>query len=370
MQRFFNYFRITSRSAIVTIVILLVLDLVVRSHWSALFRQPGKVRLVNSELESLQRMKHEIKKAKGYKIVFLGDSQTYGSAVKDSSKTIPAYLEQNLMKSFPDKQIKVFNYAFKGYGISENYFIINSLTDADVDLFIYNISTSWFNRNKVLEHPNVVLLSDYYPDANKLAGLGIRDKRSYTDKLSNQVSLLAGQVWSLYQNKSAITVMLLGKTVREKLTEWQLSLTNPKEALKKQEEEKQLFLPWYLKDWDKKIGKEKYVFGTVNLNNNNPQVFFYKSILNLLGKNKVNALFYNSPQNMKLIGKYYGIDEESWQQSKNDLKLITQNKNVAYLDYTDLVPDSNFSDTIHLDSKGNELVAKQLAADITKNRKW
>jgi len=369
---FLNYFRITTKSSLLTISLLLILDLGLRLYWANLYQQPGSVRLVNSEIESLQTMINEIKKAEGYKIVFLGDSQTYGSAVKDSSNTIPAYLERDLAKLFPDKQIKIFNLAFKGYGISENYFILNSLINdgVDVDLIIYNISTSWFNRNEILEHQNVVELSDYHLEAAKLDDLKIKYDRSFREKFSAQVNLQVGNVWSLYQNRSAITGILLGKSFREKLTDWELKLINPKEALKRQKEEKDLYQPWFSKDWDSKIGKTNYTFGTVNTNNSNPQIIFYKMILNLLSDHEMNAIFYNSPQNTKMIDKYYGIDQEAWNKSLKNLKAITKNNYITYLDYTNSVPDSYFSDTVHLNSRGNELLAKQLEKDIIKNRKW
>ncbi|MDT3698900.1 MAG: hypothetical protein RO469_05680 [Thermincola sp.] len=364
LKKFLNYIRLTPKSFIVTLVILISFDFIVRFYWLHLFNQPGKMRLVNQEIESIARLKSELHKASGYKIVFLGDSQTYGSSVKTGDQTIPAILEQELNRLEPRRQVKVFNFAFKGYGISENYFLANFLLNEDIDMVVYNISTSWFNRTDVLEHSNVATLPGL-KEKPQITRLGINlGQIDFRKKLEFIINASVGKVWSLYQNRTAISIMLLGKPLREKLTEIQLIITDPTEAKKRELEEQRLYQPWYQKDWNKILGKVDYKFGYINLAPQNPQVEFYKMILKELEHRKVHGIFYSSPQNLAMLQEYYNMDNTAFRKGLVTLDKMTESKYVTYLDYTNLVPEKYFSDSIHMNAHGHQLVASQLAKDI------
>ncbi|MCL4439411.1 MAG: hypothetical protein M1609_02110, partial [Firmicutes bacterium] len=337
----------------------------VRLYWSSLYRTPGRVRLVNEELATLQTMRNQIKTAKGFKILFLGDSAVYGSAVKDSSQTIAAYLEQELNRRWPGRQVKVFNFSFKGFGMSENYFLLNAAVDTDPDLVIYNVSTGWFNREKAFEHPNVALLTDRFFGSSQISKTGILPHRSTRDKIADKLKQAVGRVWSFYQNRSAITTLILGKPVRAKLIEWQLALTNPAELQKQREEEAELYRPWYEKDWSVKLGEAGYKVGWVNLNSGNPQVIFYNQILDLLAAKKFNAFFYTSPQNLTLLNRYDMLDRKAWKVSFAKLSSMTSRQGLHLADYTNIVGNRYFSDSIHLNALGNRQVAQHLALDIS-----
>lgn len=362
-----EYLRITPRSLFITLLTLVLADLICRSYWTGLYQSPANVRLVNTEVETIRRLEEKVRSVKGYKIVFLGDSQAYGSSVKNGYETVPAYLEQELRRLMPDKDIKIFNFAFKGMGISENYFVLNSLVDEDVDLIIYNLSTSWFNRTPKFDHPNVINLSEKLPVNEKLVKMGIQSNRDNKDKLSDEIGFATGRVWSLYGTRAAIASSILGKSVRENLLELELRATNPKEALKKEQEQQMLYEPWYSKDWDKILGRLNYKFGRIDLAPYNPQVVFYKMILETINRSKVNALFYNSPQNIAMLEKFYDMDKKEWQRGLTGIKKMTKSQYVTHLDYSHLVPEQNFTDAIHMDKNGNRLVAQQLAQVIAGN---
>ncbi len=367
LKKLLEYIRITPRTLVVILILLLLVDGAVRSYQTGLFREPGRVRLVNEELATLQTLSKEVKSAKGYKILFLGDSAVYGSAVKDSSQTIPAYLEQELNRQWPGRQVKVFNVSFKGFGMSENYFLLNSLADADLDLVVYNVSTGWFSRKKTLEHPNVMRLAEEYFGQAQVNQTGLKTRRSRKEQIADKVNRAVGTVWSLYQNRSSITVRLLGKPLRAKLTEWQLAVTNPAELARRQQEEAELFRPWGEKDWSATLGRLGYKIGWLNLQPDNPQVIFYRLILDLLAAKRLPALFYASPQNLPLLKKYHLFDQPRWAYSMQKLRSLTVRQGVYFADYTNLVADRCFSDTVHLNAEGNQLVARQLAKDIVKH---
>jgi len=364
LKNLLDYIKLTPKSLIATLVVLIALDFIVRFYWFNLYNQPGDMRLVNQEIESIARIKSELHKASGYKIVFLGDSQTYGSSVKTGDQTIPAFLEQELNILEPGGQVKVFNFAFKGYGISENYFLVNFLLNEDIDMVVYNLSTSWFNRKDLLEHNNVTTLPDLKVKQEITRLCPNLGQVGFRKTVENKINISVGKVWSLYQNRAAIAIMILGKPVRDKITEVQLKIMNPVEAKKRELEEQQLYQPWYQKDWNKILGKVDYKFGNFNLDPQNPQVELYNAILEELERNEVPSIFYGSPQNLAFLQKYYSMDNKAFNRCLVTLNKMTENKYVTYLDYTNLVPDTYFSDSIHMNARGNRLVAHQLAKDI------
>ncbi|PKM83136.1 MAG: hypothetical protein CVU89_03140 [Firmicutes bacterium HGW-Firmicutes-14] len=364
-----EYTALTPRAVAAALLFIVILDLAVRLYWANLFNDPGSMRLVNQEFETLYALKEEIRKTEGFKVVFAGDSQTYGSAVKNGSETIPGHLERELRERMPGQKVKVFNFSFKGYGMSENFFIINSVLQDDVDLVIYNFSTGWLSREKTLEYDNVVQLSDSYPGhEDTFEKLGINYSVSLREKLRYRAKLAVMRIWSLYLHRADIAKMIFGKPVREKITDLQMAVTNPEEAEIKKAEEQRLYKQWYEKDWEKLLGDVDYKIGKLNVNPYNPQMIFYRMILDELNKHEVPALIYNSPQNTAMLEKYYDFDEILFNNGLDAIHEVTeqQGEYVTHLNFTRLVPDRHFSDTIHLNSDGNRLVAHELADNIEK----
>jgi hypothetical protein len=364
LKKFLEYIRITPKALVVIIILLVAIDGIVRLYWANLYRVPGRVRLVNEELTTLQTMRNEIRTAKGYKILFLGDSAAYGSAVQSSAQTVPAYLEQELNRCYPDKQVKVFNFAFKGYGMSENYFLLNSLADSGLDMVVYNVSINWFNRTKVLEHPNVLHLSDTYFGEPLVAKTGVLQQRTKKERLKDKINEDVGRIWSFYQNRSALTTLLLGKSLRARLSDLQLAITNSGKLVEQRQEEVDLYRPWHQKDWSVKLGKAGYTVGKLNLRDNNPQVVFYNLMREILVQKKIKALIYTSPQNFTLLNRWEMLDLPAWTASVGQLQDMTVRPGITFKDYSTLVDDRYFSDTVHLLAPGNMAVAEQLAQNI------
>jgi len=366
LKKIYDFIKITPLTLAVIFVLLVITDVGLRYYWAEYYQEPGRTRLLNQEPATLRALRDEVNSAEGYKILFLGDSAVYGSAVKEPAQTIPAYLEQELNNSLTGRQVKVFNFAFKGYGMSENYFILNSLADAGIDLVVYNVSTGWFNREKVLEHTNVLLLGSEFYRPDLIAKTGVATSTDQRKKFDNQVDQVLGQIWKLYRTRSAITTLILGKPLRGVLTDWQLALTDPAVLSRRNKEEAKIFQPWDQKDWSEDMMKMDYKIGTVNLNGGNPQVIFYNLILDLLSAKRITGLCYTSPQNFLMLSRYNKLDRKAWDTSLVRLRSITQRPGIVYTDYSNLVPDSYFTDTIHLNGPGNLMVAKQLARDISK----
>lgn len=76
------------------------------------------------------------------------------------------------------------------------------------------------------------------------------------------------------------------------------------------------------------------------------------------------ANFILAPQNIALLRKHYNFDQGAYQASRGKLEKITQKGQVSMQDYSHLIEDQYFTDTIHLNEQGNYLVAKQLVQDL------
>jgi len=148
------------------------------------------------------------------------------------------------------------------------------------------------------------------------------------------------------------------------LSDLQLAVINPGELVRLHREEADLFSPWYWKDWSVKLGKAGYIVGKIDLSDDNPQVVFYNLIQEISVRKKIKALIYTSPQNFTLLNRYKMLDLPAWTVSIEELRDMTV-KGITFKDFSTLVDDRYFSDTVHLLARGNKLVALQLAENIS-----
>jgi hypothetical protein len=83
----------------------------------------------------------EIKSDRNKKVVFLGGSVLWGSAVSSSSYTIPEFFKKRI-----GKNIHVYNLAFPSARLADIY-LINYLLKNDVDLFVVDINYEFFQND-------------------------------------------------------------------------------------------------------------------------------------------------------------------------------------------------------------------------------
>lgn len=348
---------------ILVLILLLLIDIPVRTFEAELMKSPAQLRLATQEVDSIQALIHKIKISKGYKIVFLGDSTVYGPS-GGPKQTTPFYLEEYLRARYPDKDIKVFNISYKGYGISEEFFILNALRQCKIDLVIYGINMSWFNRNQVVEYTNAAKVNPDIFNKGEVDKL-VRLDTSF-DSLRRPVSDFLAQNWALYRNRSNIGSLILHKSLVEKLYDLKLKIYYPKWYVKQEQYWENLRLPWYTKNFSKEFSPDPSVkIGYFNLKTENPQVKFLDLIEGILAQESIPALFYATPYNRDMLNSYNRFDGEEFNLARKTLPTLID-PNVNYIDYSYEMPSAYFADSVHLLSNGHKLLAAKLAVEIEK----
>jgi hypothetical protein len=346
---------------VLIVFILLLTDVAIKKEENKLLAEPAQFRLATQELDSIRALQRQIKLSRGYNVVFLGDSVVYGSSI-GPRQTIPFYLEQELRKKYPRQNIRVFNYGYKGYGISETFFMLNSLRGAGVDLVVFGLSSGWFNRKPVLEHANVLKLTPDVFQKPRVIKLGVALPDSDNDLQEQRLSGFLAEHWALYRNRSTIAAGILGKSLAEKIFESKLAVYDPAAYRNNRIYWEEVRIPWYEKDFQKhKISK----LGWINLSPANPQLGFYQLLMDLVRAEGMTPLFYVTPVNYDLFASLNLIDHSNWNKSRSGLRVLSRSMATNYVDFSDAIPGRYFADSVHLLASGNKLLAGKIAAEIS-----
>lgn len=346
------------------IVILLLIDLFVQFYDDRLAEEPAQIRLLTHEADSIQALRRLVKKSNGFKIVFVGDSIVFGPT-GSQRETMPFYLQQKLRKKYPDKNIQVFNYGYKGYGISETFLMLNTVRDLNVDMVVFGVNFNWFNRNKVIEYTNALKVNPEVFVKPKVQELGIKIDNSRDNSWNVGISKLLSDNWALYRNRSNIAALLLNKSLIEKLYDYKLGIYDLKTAAEQKKYWQDIKLPWYEKNFENSFAADGKIWW-INTGENNTQVKFYRLIMDMLNQNHIQALFYATPVNYEMLDHYKKIDHARFEQSLKKLCNISRPEYTNFTDLTASIPGKYFADSVHMMPAGNELTAQNLAVEIVK----
>ncbi len=346
------------------ILILLLLDLFIENYENKLLAQPAQIRLATHEADSIQALRRQIKESRGYKIVFVGDSVVYGPA-GGSRETIAFYLAEELQQKYPHREIRVFNYGYKGYGISEAFFMLNTLRRSGVDMVIFGVNFNWFNRKTVVDHINPAKASPDIFQKAQVNHLGVTLPNPGSSPGSKTISGFLSEHWALYRNRSTIAATVLGKSLAEKLYDYRYMVFDPPVYRKQQAYWQDILRPWYEKDIRKVFSPGNSKLGWINLSPANPQVGFYRLIIDLVRDEQVTPLFYVSPFNYEMYESYDKLDRHTLNKYLAELKAQSRPQETNFVDFTYAIPGKYFVDSVHMLPPGHKLLAGKLAAEIT-----
>lgn len=275
------------------------------------------LRVDQADLNGFKSAFDRIKQAKGTVVVFLGDSQTYGSYVS-AKDTIPAYLEQALKKRYPGRVITVINLGIKGLKPADAYFIIRRLASMKVDMLIYNITRGWFYPSNTLTYPVLIKLTGAEKEAAR---------------------------WHI------------------KLPAPSRSGTKPSSSTNKGQKKKPVILYWRQNpDLIPKGPKTK--LAPLALNDKNLQWQLYLAAIQTWRNTGRPALFYLSPANWELLKLKYNIDFSEVNKEYREIADAAITMGIPCQDYTHLVTERLFVDEVHLQKKGHLQVSTKLDDDI------
>ena len=287
------------------------------------------LRVDRPDLDGLKSAFDRIKQAKGTVVVFLGDSQTYGSYVS-AKDTIPAYLEQALTKRYPGRVITVINLGIKGLKPADAYLIIRQLASMKVDMLIYNITRGWFYPSNSLTYPVLIKLTGAEKEAARW--------NIELPAPSRGGNLPRTVPQSTYSSGSAAS----GNTEQKK---------------------KPVILYWRQNpDLIPKGPKTK--LAPLALNEKNLQWQLYLAAIQTWNNTGRPALFYLSPTNWELLNLKYNIDFSQVNKEYREIADAAATQGIPCQDYTHLVTERLFVDEVHLQKKGHLQVSTKLDSDI------
>jgi lysophospholipase L1-like esterase len=283
------------------------------------------LRVDQADINGLKSAFDWIEQAKGTVVVFLGDSQTYGSYVS-AKDTIPAYLEQDLKNRYPGRIITVINLGIKGLRPADAYFIIRRLASMKVDMLIYNITRGWFYPQNSLTYPVLIKLTGAEKEAAR---------------------------WHI-----KIPAPSRGNSPTR--TGTKITSSGNKEQKKKP-----VILYW--RDNPDLIPKgPKTELPPLALNDKNLQWQLYLEAIQTWHNTGRPALFYLSPANWELLKLKYTIDLPTVDKEYGEIANAAITMGIPCQDYTHLISERLFVDEVHLQKKGHLQAATKLAADIAK----
>lgn len=326
------------------------------------YKAPAVRRLPADDPGTLALWKQQLVGARGYKIVFLGDSVVHGGGVPREEQTIPAYLARELKILLPHRDIQVFNFSLPGCTPADTYHIFNYIRDANPDLVIYDANIGWFGSAKIMEHPRLqelgqkasVPAADHDKNAQTMTG---------PSDWEEALSQFASDHWVLYRHRIFLNYVWFGGPLKEKLKIGEKEESQPETKLT---EEKEKYKPWYQKNFDV-LRKTRGKLGYVSLTPYNQHWVMYNRLMSLMGQEKSTCVVFIVPRNTTLYKKYDLWDEPVLREKQAQLTGAARKKGIAVFDYTFSVPDHYFTDSVHLTADGNRILAERLAADMVRS---
>lgn len=366
-------FQINFRVILITLGLLIALDFGLESFFLPRYLNPNQNsagtavngisvpiirRLPADDRETMALWKQTYRKDRGYKVVFLGDSVVFGGGVSAENQTIPAYFSRHISLLAPDKKIFVYNFSLPGCTPTDTYHILRNIRDLNPDLVIYDLNLGWFGSARVMEHSRLAGLQATHSAATA-AGQHRLNKAEPEEVLTE----LATANWSLYRNRILLNYLLFNQPLKEKARQ----ILNPQPAAVNMNPvmnaSNDLYKPWYEKNMDAVMARS-YPLGRVDLSPANPHRTGYNLLLTELSR--YNAVLFIVPRNKALYQKYGLLDERVLGEKQALLAGEAQAKRIPVFDYTYQISSHYFTDTVHLNDRGNQIIAEKLAWDISR----
>ncbi|MEW6244256.1 MAG: hypothetical protein AB1497_08350 [Bacillota bacterium] len=325
-----SFLRLTRTTVVFVVVNLFVIELALGVTVPGMCTG-SSVRSLKRDPAGLSAIVERIRVTSGPSVAFIGDSQMYGSAVKDEALTIPGYFS-----ALVGEDISVYNLGMKGYGPGECAYVADLLAGSGVDLVIYNLSLGWLTR----EEPVVV------PDIDHLLQTGTASwQAARTMSPLSKAKLFIRQRWKLLAHRNMIREQLFGM----------VGLRDPFSG----PEDPELYLPWYDSHFDPGMIP---VFGRFKVVPSNLEML--ETAVRRMTDAGITVFVFTSPQNRALYEQFAGWDEDGTNSIISLVSLRVMAAGGLFADYTALVSPDLFSDSIHLLAEGHRQVAEALFYDI------
>jgi hypothetical protein len=293
------------------------------------------------------------------KTIALGDSTLYGALVHEN-ETIPFELEKLAQTSIhPDA--KVYNLAYPGARPADIYAMLKLVSPLHPDLVVIDVNVVFFSQG---------ILNEGALANQRRQSQFIFEKDVPQGVFKENRVEAAVKTWvrdtNIGQNKAAINTALFKQAPRGYIRDWLVKLLPAVTAAPKPPVEAPrdvIGMGWKDKVWGPKEQKTMArIYDQGNLDETNASVRMLRRIIGYAKDHSINVLFYLSPQNETLIGKFFSLDQ--LHRNEQYLRIILQEEKTWFIDLSQAIPESQFGDYDHMLKEGHVHVAAALQSAI------
>jgi hypothetical protein len=303
----------------------------------------------------------QIRGEQGASVIALGDSTLYG-ALTYQNETIPYYL-RGLLQPEGQGNVFVHNLAFPGARPADLYGMLKRVEKADPELIVVDVNVVFFSERLLAE-------SALANQMNKRAYIFERDvPRVFKESRVEEAFKSLIKETNIGQYEPEIRQTLFGKAPRDYVREAAKNLQPEPPAAgsapKGAPEDVTIGKSWLQKSWGEpeRLRMER-IYGQGPLTEENDSVKALRKIVRYGKEKGLNILFYMTPQNKELIGKFFSVQQLT--QNEEYLLGVLQEEGAWVIDLRDSVPRNQFADYDHMLKGGHERVATLLRDEIRK----
>jgi lysophospholipase L1-like esterase len=289
-----------------------------------------------------------------FNIVLIGDSVLRGAHLYDW-ETARGVLEYHFRQDYPDRNIRVWNFALAGSRGADKYAMLRLVAPYKPDLVVMNIDYKFFNSPKL----SYQFLADAFqddPDVYRFnAAIGL-------DPFEEIVQHRVKNLWALYRYREWINYHIFGDAPYNLVGEWVEDPKVDRHANEWVDPRK----PWYEKNLQI-TDHLRNLYATEPITPDNGNYMAWERIANFIEQEKIPAFIYWTPQNHRFLGPL--IDTPGYEHNRQVVAKLFAGRNLTYKDYDRAMDDLDltqgaFIDGDHLTPVGSKRFADRLYQDI------
>ncbi len=300
----------------------------------------------------------QMRRDKAYKVVLIGDSTIVGSALLERSQTLPRYLEDDLTRLLPGRDIHVWNLSLAGARSPDMLCLLRKALEGKPDFVVvegnYYIAAMGVGGAPLAEPWLAYNLADVPLAARPY--VPVRDAKK---RMEDALTAFVEEKSRFIGMRQAINASLFGVQPRVPY-----SIANPllmagvhavklTGRLRPQvwSQRGPNFAPdHFMRDYRNDFSTEDIY----------PR--FYGDIAQELKRSGLPCMTYMTPQNPAVTN--FNLDDSAYKTRRQKLAGCMTAEGIPNKDYSDLVPDPLFNDNDHMMAGGNRRLADALAQDI------
>lgn len=308
----------------------------------------------------LKLILERIRQESGSSVVALGDSTLYG-ALTYQNETIPYYLRGMLQEQYGD--VHVHNLAYPGARPADLYGMLKRVKEADPELVIIDVNVVFFSERLLQES---ALANQMHKRAYVFEG---DVPAVFTENRVEEAFKALIKETNIGQYEPEIRARLFGQAPRQYVRDAaeRLHPPLPEEGAVPgavgPPEDVTIGKSWLQKPWGEpqRIRMER-IYGQGPLTESNDSVIALRKLARYSQEQGLNVLFYITPQNKELIGKFFSVEQLT--QNEEYLLGLLQDEGAWVLDLREAVPRNQFADYDHMLKDGHARIATGLRDEI------